>query len=70
MFNNARFQQELRRRRRRRLSTSSFDEEKRCSHPGLYQVEQAKRRGCGVEGRQDLKTATMLDDCVDITPPF
>jgi hypothetical protein len=26
--------------------------------------------GCGVEGRQDLKTATMHDDCVDITPPF
>jgi hypothetical protein len=26
--------------------------------------------GSGVEGRQDLKTATMRDDCVDITPPF
>jgi hypothetical protein len=26
--------------------------------------------GRGVEGRQDLKTATMRDDCVDITPPF
>jgi hypothetical protein len=25
------------------LSTSSFGEEKRCNHPGLYQVEQAKR---------------------------
>jgi hypothetical protein len=23
-----------------------------------------------VEGRQDLKTATMRDDCIDITPPF
>jgi hypothetical protein len=43
MFSNTRFQQELRRRRWRRLSTSSFGEEKRCSHPGLYQVEQAKR---------------------------
>jgi hypothetical protein len=39
MFSNARFQQGLRRRRWRRLSTSSFGEEKRCSHPGLYQVE-------------------------------
>jgi hypothetical protein len=43
MFSNTRFQQELRRRRWRRLSTSSFGKEKRCSHPGLYQVEQAKR---------------------------
>jgi hypothetical protein len=43
MFCNARFQQGLRRRRWRRLSTSSFGEEKRCSHPRLYQVEQAKR---------------------------
>jgi hypothetical protein len=43
MFSNTRFQQELRRRRWRRLSTSSFGEEKRCSHPELYQVEQAKR---------------------------
>jgi hypothetical protein len=25
------------------LSTSSFGKEKRCNHPGLYQVEQAKR---------------------------
>jgi hypothetical protein len=43
MFSNARFQQGLRRRRCRRLSTSSFGKEKRCNHPGLYQVEQAKR---------------------------
>jgi hypothetical protein len=43
MFSNARFQQELRRRRCRLLITSSFGKEKRCSHPGLYQVEQAKR---------------------------
>jgi hypothetical protein len=43
IISNSRFQQELRRRRWRRLSTSSFGEEKRCSHPGLYQVEQAKR---------------------------
>jgi hypothetical protein len=43
MFSNARFQQGLRRRRWRRLSTSSFGKEKRCSHPGPYQVEQAKR---------------------------
>jgi hypothetical protein len=43
MFCNARFQQGLRKRRWRRLSTSSFGEEKRCNHPGLYQVEQAKR---------------------------
>jgi hypothetical protein len=43
MFSNTRFQQELRKRRWRRLSTSSFGEEKRCIHPGLYQVEQAKR---------------------------
>jgi hypothetical protein len=42
MFSNTRFQQGLRR-RWRRLSISSFGEEKRCSHPGLYQVEQAKR---------------------------
>jgi hypothetical protein len=26
--------------------------------------------GCGVEGRQDLKTETKHDVCVDITPPF
>jgi hypothetical protein len=43
MFSNARFQQELRRRRWRHLSTSSFGKEKRCSHLGQYQVEQAKR---------------------------
>jgi hypothetical protein len=43
MFSNARFQQGLRRRRWRRLSTSLFGEEKRCNHPGLYQVEHAKR---------------------------
>jgi hypothetical protein len=43
MFSNTRFQQGLRRRRSRRLSTSSFGKEKRCNHPGLYQVEQAKR---------------------------
>jgi hypothetical protein len=43
MFSNARFQQELRRRRWMCLSTSSFGREKRCSHLGLYQVEQAKR---------------------------
>jgi hypothetical protein len=43
MFSNARFQQGLRRRRWRRLSTSLFGKEKRCNHPGLYQVEQAKR---------------------------
>jgi hypothetical protein len=43
MFSNARFQQGLRRRRWRHLHTSSFGKEKRCNHPGLYQVEQAKR---------------------------
>jgi hypothetical protein len=43
MFSNARFQQGLRRRRWRRLSTSSFGDKKRCNHPWLYQVEQAKR---------------------------
>jgi hypothetical protein len=44
MFNNARFQQGFRRTRRwRRLSTISFGKEKRCNHPGLYQVELAKR---------------------------
>jgi hypothetical protein len=44
MFSNSRSRKsELRRRRWRRLSTSSFGEEKRCIHPGLYQVEQAKR---------------------------
>jgi hypothetical protein len=43
MFSNARFQQGLRRRRWRHLHTSSFGEEKRCNHLGLYQVEQAKR---------------------------
>jgi hypothetical protein len=43
MFSNARFQQGLRRTRWRHLSTSSFGEEKRFNHPGLYQVEQAKR---------------------------
>jgi hypothetical protein len=43
MFSHAKFQQGLRRRRWRHLSTSSFGKEKRCSHPGLYQVEQAKR---------------------------
>jgi hypothetical protein len=43
MFNSTELHQELRRRRWWRLSTSSFGEEKRCSHPGLYQVEQAKR---------------------------
>jgi hypothetical protein len=42
MFSNARFQQGLRSTRWRRLSTSSFGEEKRCNHLGLYQVEQAK----------------------------
>jgi hypothetical protein len=26
--------------------------------------------GRGVEGRQDLKTTTRRDDCVDTTPPF
>jgi hypothetical protein len=26
--------------------------------------------GHGVEGRQDLKTMTTRDDCVDIMPPF
>jgi hypothetical protein len=26
--------------------------------------------GRGVEGRQDVKTAMMCDDCVDITPLF
>jgi hypothetical protein len=44
MFSSTELHRELRRRRRwRRLSTSSFGEEKRCNHPGLYQVEQAKR---------------------------
>jgi hypothetical protein len=43
MFSSKELHQGLRRRRWRRLSTSSFGEEKRCSHPGLYQVEQAKR---------------------------
>jgi hypothetical protein len=43
MFSNARFQQGLRRRRWRHLHTSSFGDEKRCNHPGLYQVEEAKR---------------------------
>jgi hypothetical protein len=43
IFDNARFQQGLTRRRWRCLSTSSFGEEKRCNHPGLYQVEQAKK---------------------------
>jgi hypothetical protein len=43
MFINASFQQGLRRRRWRHLSTSSFGDEKRCNHLGLYQVEQAKR---------------------------
>jgi hypothetical protein len=43
LFSNARFHQGLRRRRWRCLSTSSFGKEKRCNHPGLYQVEQAKR---------------------------
>jgi hypothetical protein len=52
MFSNARFQQGLRRRRWRRLSTCSFGEEKRCSHPWLYQVEQAKRETwCGRHAR-------------------
>jgi hypothetical protein len=43
MSSNARFQQGLRRRRWRRLNTSSFGKEKRCNHPGLYQVDHAKR---------------------------
>jgi hypothetical protein len=42
MFSNARFQHKMKR-RWRRLSKRSFGEEKRCSHLGLYQVEQAKR---------------------------
>jgi hypothetical protein len=42
MFSNAWFQHGLRR-RWMRLSISSFVKEKRCNHPGLYQVEQAKR---------------------------
>jgi hypothetical protein len=43
MFSNARLPQGLKRRRWRHLSTSSFGEEKRYNHPGLYQVEQTKR---------------------------
>jgi hypothetical protein len=43
MFSSKELQQELRRRRWKRLSTSSFGREKRCSNPGMYQVEQAKR---------------------------
>jgi hypothetical protein len=43
MFSNARFQQGLRGRRWRHLRISLFGKEKRCNHPGLYQVEQAKR---------------------------
>jgi hypothetical protein len=44
MFSSTELHRELRRRRRwRRLSTSSFGEEKRCNHLGLYQVEQTKR---------------------------
>jgi hypothetical protein len=42
MFSKAIFQQGLRRRRWRHLHTSSFGDKKRCNHPGLYQVEQAK----------------------------
>jgi hypothetical protein len=70
MFSNAWFQQGLRRRRWRHLHTSSFGEEKRCNHPGLYQVEQAQEGGCGKEGKQDLKMANMRGAIVDIPPPF
>jgi hypothetical protein len=43
MLRSKELHQELRRRRWWHLGTCSFGEEKRCSHLGLYQVEQAKR---------------------------
>jgi hypothetical protein len=38
--------------------------------PRVVSSQARQEGGCGVEGRQDLKTATMRDDYVDITPPF
>jgi hypothetical protein len=40
-------------------------------HPPMVVSSRAGQKGGrGVEGRQELKTMTMCDDCVDITPPF
>jgi hypothetical protein len=38
--------------------------------PRVVSSRAGQKGGCGVEGRQDLKTTTPCDDCVDITPPF
>jgi hypothetical protein len=38
--------------------------------PRVVSTRAGQEGGRGVEGRQALNTATMRDDCVDITPPF
>jgi hypothetical protein len=43
---------------------------KEVQPPTAISSRAGQEGGCGVEGRQDLKTAMMRDDCVDITPPF
>jgi hypothetical protein len=38
--------------------------------PRAVSSQAGQEGGRGVEGMQDLKTATTHDDCVDIMPPF
>jgi hypothetical protein len=43
---------------------------KEVQPPMAVSSQAGQEGGRGVEGRQDLKTATMHDDCVGIMPPF
>jgi hypothetical protein len=43
---------------------------KEVQPPTAISSRAGQEGGRGVEGIQDLKTAMMRDDCVDITPPF
>jgi hypothetical protein len=38
--------------------------------PRAVSSQAGQEGGCGVEGRQDLKTSTTCDYCADIMPPF
>jgi hypothetical protein len=70
MFSSKELHQELRRRRWRRLSTSSFGKEKEVQPPRAVSSRAGQEGGCGVEGKQDLKTVNMRGAIVDIPPPF
>jgi hypothetical protein len=43
---------------------------KEVQPPRVVSSRAGQEGGRGVEGRQDLKTSVMRNDCVDITPPF